>query len=51
MSRLKLTLALVAALFAVAAPTAAAAPGSYVGLGDSYAAGPLIPLQILPSAV
>jgi lysophospholipase L1-like esterase len=47
-ARLKLTLALVAALFAVASPTAAAAPGTYVALGDSYAAGPLIPLQIPP---
>jgi lysophospholipase L1-like esterase len=47
-ARLKLTLALVAAVFAVAAPSAAAAPGSYVALGDSYAAGPLIPLQIPP---
>jgi lysophospholipase L1-like esterase len=48
MSRLKLTLALVAALFAVAAPVAAAAPGAYVALGDSYAAGPLIPAQLPP---
>ena len=38
--------ALVAA-FAPAA-TAEAAPPTYVGLGDSYAAGPLIPLQIPP---
>jgi lysophospholipase L1-like esterase len=48
MARLKLTLALVAALFAVAAPSAVAAQGAYVALGDSYAAGPLIPAQIPP---
>jgi hypothetical protein len=39
-------IALVVALVALAAPAPAAA--DYVALGDSYAAGPLIPLQIEP---
>jgi lysophospholipase L1-like esterase len=42
-----LVAALVAAFALVLPATAAAAP-SYVALGDSYAAGPLIPLQIPP---
>jgi lysophospholipase L1-like esterase len=41
-----LAIALLAVL-AAAAPAASAAPG-YVALGDSYAAGPLFPLQIPP---
>jgi lysophospholipase L1-like esterase len=41
-----LAVALLAAL-ALAAPVASAAPG-YVALGDSYAAGPLIPAQLPP---
>ena len=43
--------ALVTALLALAAllaPAASAARPSYVGLGDSFTAGPLIPLQIEP---
>jgi lysophospholipase L1-like esterase len=39
-------IALIAALIALAAPATATA--DYVALGDSYAAGPLIPLQIQP---
>lgn len=41
-------LVLLAALAALAVPAAAAAAPSYVALGDSYAAGPGIPLQIAP---
>jgi lysophospholipase L1-like esterase len=36
------------AALAVQAPAATAAPSSYVALGDSYTAGPLIPVQIPP---
>ena len=39
--------AVVVAALAVAAPAASAAP-TYVALGDSYAAGPLIPAQLPP---
>jgi lysophospholipase L1-like esterase len=46
--RLMLILALVAALVALAAPAGAAAAPGYVALGDSYAAGPLIPAQLPP---
>ena len=35
-------------MLALAAPAGAATPREYVSLGDSYAAGPLIPLQIPP---
>jgi lysophospholipase L1-like esterase len=35
-------------ILALAAPAVAAPPREYVSLGDSYAAGPLIPLQIPP---
>src|SRR3954451_8851072 len=42
----RLAVALLAAV-ALAAPAASAAPG-YVALGDSYAAGPLIPVQLPP---
>jgi lysophospholipase L1-like esterase len=42
-----LLIAALAALAAVA-PAALAAPPSYVSLGDSYTAGPVIPLQIPP---
>src|SRR3954465_15803920 len=42
----RLVVALLAAL-ALAAPAAGADPG-YVALGDSYAAGPLIPAQLPP---
>jgi len=45
-SAVALTLALLAALAVLAAP-APAAP-NYVGLGDSYVAGPLIPNPVLP---
>lgn len=47
--RLRSLVAAIAALavFAVAAASASAAP-NYVALGDSYAAGPLIPNQIAP---
>jgi lysophospholipase L1-like esterase len=38
----------VVATLALAAPVASAAEGEYVALGDSYAAGPLIPVQIEP---
>jgi hypothetical protein len=40
-------LVVLVALLVLAAP-AAAAPKEYVSLGDSYAAGPLIPLQVPP---
>jgi lysophospholipase L1-like esterase len=43
-----LLLASVLAVFALLAPAALAAPPSYVALGDSYTAGPVIPLQIPP---
>jgi lysophospholipase L1-like esterase len=44
-------LTLVLVVFALAAPPASAAPGdSYVALGDSFAAGPLIPNQLLENA-
>lgn len=49
--RLRLALGVLAALAAVlalAAPPASAAAGRFVALGDSYAAGPLIPLPIKP---
>jgi hypothetical protein len=46
MRRLRRGIALIVALAALAAPAPAAA--DYVALGDSYAAGPLIPLQIQP---
>jgi len=46
MFRARLLLVTLLAVFALAAP-AAAAP-TYVSLGDSFAAGPLIPLQIPP---
>ena len=42
-------LAVFISMLALAAPAhAAAPPPEYVSLGDSYAAGPLIPLQIPP---
>src|SRR5215212_618392 len=41
-------LAVVIAVLALAAPAAAAPDPAYVSLGDSYAAGPLIPLQVPP---
>jgi lysophospholipase L1-like esterase len=40
--------ALVALLLALAAAPATAGADSYVSLGDSYVAGPVIPLQIMP---
>jgi lysophospholipase L1-like esterase len=48
--RLRLVALVVAALAALAvfAPVAGAADKSYVALGDSYTAGPLIPLQLPP---
>src|SRR4051794_29006144 len=39
-------LAVLSSMLAVAAPAAAAPEPAYVSLGDSYAAGPLIPLQV-----
>jgi GDSL-like lipase/acylhydrolase family protein len=45
--RLTILIAALVALVAFAAPAQAAA-GGYVALGDSYTAGPLIPLQIPP---
>jgi GDSL-like Lipase/Acylhydrolase family len=47
MKRLRRGIALIVALAALVAPVPAAAD-DYVALGDSYAAGPLIPLQIPP---
>jgi lysophospholipase L1-like esterase len=41
-------LAAAAAVIGIAAPQASAAEGSFVALGDSYAAGPLIPAQVQP---
>jgi lysophospholipase L1-like esterase len=46
MCRARLLVVSLLAVFALAAPAAAAR--TYVSLGDSYAAGPLIPLQIPP---
>jgi GDSL-like Lipase/Acylhydrolase family len=46
MGKLRRGIALIVALVALAAPASATA--DYVALGDSYAAGPLIPLQIQP---
>ena len=46
MGRLRGLTALIATLAALAVPASASA--DYVALGDSYAAGPLIPLQIQP---
>jgi lysophospholipase L1-like esterase len=40
--------AALAAVLLLAAPHASAATGGFVALGDSYAAGPLIPLQVQP---
>jgi lysophospholipase L1-like esterase len=45
-TRGKLSLAVFISMLALAAPAAAAPDPAYVGLGDSYAAGPLIPLQV-----
>ena len=48
---LRLALAALAALvaaFALLAPSASAATGNFVALGDSYAAGPIIPVQVEP---
>ena len=42
------SLAAVVALFAMFAPAAGAEAGNYVGLGDSYTAGPVIPIQLPP---
>jgi hypothetical protein len=47
MKRLRRGIALIVALAALVAPVPAAAD-DYVALGDSYTAGPLIPLQIPP---
>jgi lysophospholipase L1-like esterase len=41
-------LAVLISMLALAAPAAAAPDPDYVSLGDSYAAGPLIPLQVPP---
>lgn len=45
--RIRAVAALVA-LFALVAPAAGAEGGNYVGLGDSYTAGPVIPVQLPP---
>ena len=47
-TRGKCLLAVCVSMLAVAAPATAAPDPAYVALGDSYAAGPLIPLQIQP---
>jgi hypothetical protein len=44
----KVRLVLLVAALVMALPVSAARAGEYVALGDSYAAGPLIPLQIPP---
>jgi hypothetical protein len=45
---LKVRLALFVAALLMALPVSAASANEYVALGDSYAAGPLIPLQVPP---
>jgi lysophospholipase L1-like esterase len=45
-TRGKCLLAVVVSMLALAAPAAAAPEPAYVSLGDSYAAGPLIPVQV-----
>jgi lysophospholipase L1-like esterase len=47
-TRGKCVLAVLIAMLALAAPAGAAPSPAYVSLGDSYAAGPLIPLQVPP---
>src|SRR3954447_17329971 len=47
-TRGKCLLAVFVSMLAMAGPAAAAAEPAYVSLGDSYAAGPLIPLQVPP---
>jgi lysophospholipase L1-like esterase len=47
-TRGKCLLAVFVSMLALAVPAAAAPDPAYVGLGDSYAAGPLIPLQVPP---
>jgi lysophospholipase L1-like esterase len=48
MGKLRRALALVVALLALALPAAASAAPNYVSLGDSYTAGPFIPVWIPP---
>jgi lysophospholipase L1-like esterase len=48
MKHLRYALALVAAILACALPAAASAAPNYVALGDSYVAGPFIPVWIPP---
>jgi len=47
-TRGKSALLVLISILVLAAPAAAAPDPAYVGLGDSYAAGPLIPLQVPP---
>jgi lysophospholipase L1-like esterase len=47
-TRGKCLLAVLISILVLAAPAAAAPDPAYVSLGDSYAAGPLIPLQVPP---
>jgi lysophospholipase L1-like esterase len=47
-TRGKPLLAVLISMLALAAPAVAATDPAYVSLGDSYAAGPLIPLQVPP---
>jgi lysophospholipase L1-like esterase len=47
-TRGKVCLSVFVATLALAAPAAAAPDPAYVSLGDSYAAGPVIPLQVPP---
>ena len=46
--RARLLVALASLVVALIAPAASAQAGSYVSLGDSFTAGPLIPVQIQP---
>src|SRR3954447_3304095 len=48
MKKLRCAFALLAAILALAVPAVASAAPNYVALGDSYVAGPVIPVQIRP---
>jgi lysophospholipase L1-like esterase len=48
LGELRAVLAVLISMLALAAPVVAATPQEYVSLGDSYTAGPFIPLQIPP---
>src|SRR4051795_13485140 len=49
MKNVRCAFALLVAMLALALPAAASAAPNYVALGDSYVAGPVIPVQIRPS--